>query len=212
MADAFERFLSGDDRLTGLLTSLPAYQPSARQQDAFASAARSAQASQTPHPGNFEPPERLASGFRSLAARLEHESSAQRRHILRRIDAGTHPDEILRQRMHPATTRWLRLQAAQLRRHRKQRFRRLRRAILDSFGWPELRLAGLAAICGGLAARWVLLHMPSPMEVALLDAFRNEVSFRAAMTVELPRPATAPSKAASVVQAPEKSAVASVRA
>lgn len=201
MEKAFDHFLAGDDGLARLLARLPAYQPAATQEHSFAAAARAAQMHHAVRP-DFEPPASLAADFRSLASRLEEESATQRKHILKRIEAGAHPDDILRNRMHPATTRWLRLQAAQLRRQRKLRFRRLRQAILDNFGWPELRLAGLAAVCGAAAAHWAMQNAPTPMELALLDAFRDEVRFSAAMNTEPPKPATPPRKQAKQKEAP----------
>lgn len=176
MIDAFEHFFAGQDKLSALLKALPGFRPTAAQDAAFAAAAHTAQSENTPwqKPPHFEPPERLLADFKTRAARLEVAALAQRKAVLKQIEAGTHPDAILRNRMHPATTHWLRAQAAQVRRQRARQMRLLRRSIFDGINWNILGRAALAGVLAALVTRWLMTQAPSPTEVALLEAFRSE--------------------------------------
>lgn len=174
MSTAFERFAAGEDRLSNLLKSLPGYRPTAEQEASFAAAAHAAQLVDAEEQLHFEAPVRLQTAFRARAAQLEIEAETQRKTILKQIKAGTHPDAILRSRMHPATTRWLRAQAALIRHQRIKRLRKLRRSLFSGCSWSILGRVVLAGILAAIVTRWLLSQAPSPTEIAFLEAFRNE--------------------------------------
>lgn len=104
-ANAFERFLAGEDRLARLLRAVPAFEPPATMEAAFADIARRAQAEHAPRV--FEPPASMEANF--LAAAAQVQAAQQPRHdaVIGEIRAGKPAAEVLGHDVAQATAEWL---------------------------------------------------------------------------------------------------------
>lgn len=182
--DAVERFIAGEDRLSGLLRDVPRYEAPEQLAIAVATAARAVQARvaveaenkvdriTTPAPV-FRAPETLSSSVQREAARIQAAQSARRDAVFDEVSAGKAPVDILGAPVSEATAAWLRDQAAQHSDAAPSATASMPparpRQTHVSRWWKSLGLAASAFAIAGLATQIVLRQMDdgSPMTASL---------------------------------------------
>ncbi|GAB2894029.1 hypothetical protein GCM10027046_23740 [Uliginosibacterium flavum] len=222
---AFERFLAGEDRLAGLLQALPAYEPRAEFEAAFAAAARAAQTAHDvgaseagdlsldqgtrtiasfassyknqPDPQGFTPPASLEASFLKMAARIDAAQAPRRDALLADIAKGASPKAAIGAALQPATAKWLSAQATQT--TPAKAAKPTRKPGWLGFSWFDLRLAGLATILAAVGVQLVLKYQPSPQQVAVQDVFQE------ALAPAAPTAAEVPAEARNLAQTAERS-------
>lgn len=200
MSEACEDFLRGQGRLASLLWELKPYEPPASLEASFLAAARSAQESVGAAPSRelasaalslnpspprgegsverrdaaattFEAPSEMAARFSQLAAQVDAAQAVRREAALGRIAAGDAPEAVLGAPVQPETADWLRQQASAAKPAKPPH-----KPVLWGFSWFDLRLAALATVLAAVATQWAQQHLPSSVEMALLEAFQREAT------------------------------------
>ncbi|WP_354675321.1 hypothetical protein [Cupriavidus alkaliphilus] len=195
---AADRFIAGEDRLSALLKSLPAYPPPPALEAAVLAAARAAQQDAGRHQAGapdlpFAAPPALAAAVLEEAARLQAAQSARRDAVLARVAAGAAAEDVLGARLGPDAAAWLRAQAADSTQNPAQSSAtaRLTHAARARRWWRSLGLVASVAAVAGLTTSIVLRQID---DGALLPTGTAEMA-SAEMAAPAPAPAasTAPS-------------------
>ncbi|MDB5888890.1 MAG: hypothetical protein JWM03_1762 [Rhodocyclales bacterium] len=100
-----ERFIAGEDRLAGLLRSVPRFEAPVAMTARFAELARTAQAEYAPLV--FAPPASLEAGFLSEAVRIQAAQQPRHDAVIDEIHAGRPAAEVLGHDVTAATAAWL---------------------------------------------------------------------------------------------------------
>ncbi|WP_354685305.1 hypothetical protein [Cupriavidus necator] len=192
---AADRFIDGEDRLSALLKSLPAYAPSAALEASVREAARAAQqeadrvrAGAAPLP--FPAPPTLAAAVLEEAARVQAAQAARRDALLGRVAAGGEAADVLGAPVSEATRDWLAAEARANVAAQKEAQSRTFRAVRARQWWRSLGLAASVAAVAGLTTSIVLRQID---DGALVPSTTREMS----------APAQSPAADIAVAPAPE---------
>lgn len=166
MSTSFERFLTGEDRLSALLRELPRYEAGESLERRFAEAASKAQAQYVKMPV-FEPPASLTENFQAMAGSVDEAQQTRRNAVLREIAEGKPVNAAIGAPLSEGGQKWLQQQVPSPALLSKPRHRWFR------LSWHDIQLVSLAAILAAWGTHFYLQQRPTSTETAMLEVFRQ---------------------------------------